>query len=448
MPPFTSENRSVGQKVHDARIMRGLTQTELAADYVTPSMISQVEADRARPSNALLTVIAERLALPVDYFTNGSTGQMIQVGPELLIAEYWLLAGLPMRAHQILSELENLPTEAQRQYQLLIARTWRMLQQPQKAERAVSKLLDEAIRRQDKLMLFDAYKESGYLEYDMNRPQGARHEWSKALEIGESIAHLPEYASVRFHAELAEIYMRLHHVYQTLREDEQAMQALRRAIEFSRNAKTFQTLALFAIDQAQHAIEASEFPVAERGMRDVIAVVQWSQITAQHTRIESLAQAHSSTEMGAAHDATAWHAAAAAVSSANPEHFIASEVSRIQSLLDTGAYEQAQRRVERALGIAIDYCDETADFADALQVTRIQLHRLQAECQWAQGNRQHAVEELLGLAATTRDTSNTAEHLETLVCLVRHFVDFDDVGQAMACSAEIEEILQRPQIIH
>ncbi len=71
------------------------------------------------------------------------------------------------------------------------------------AEQLLSTLIADALHRRDNLLLYKAYKESGYLEYDMGRPASARHEWTKALDIGETIANLPEFASVPLHAEMA-----------------------------------------------------------------------------------------------------------------------------------------------------------------------------------------------------------------------------------------------------
>ena len=50
-----------GQRIRELRQERGLTQTELAKGIVTPSMISQIEAGKAHPSDALLRQLAKRL---------------------------------------------------------------------------------------------------------------------------------------------------------------------------------------------------------------------------------------------------------------------------------------------------------------------------------------------------------------------------------------------------
>lgn len=40
---------SLGQRIRELRLMKGLTQVELSEGISTPSMVSQVESNRARP---------------------------------------------------------------------------------------------------------------------------------------------------------------------------------------------------------------------------------------------------------------------------------------------------------------------------------------------------------------------------------------------------------------
>lgn len=58
----------VGQKIREARLKKGITQSELSDGIVTASMVSQIESDKAQPSYQLLQAIAKRLELPVDFF--------------------------------------------------------------------------------------------------------------------------------------------------------------------------------------------------------------------------------------------------------------------------------------------------------------------------------------------------------------------------------------------
>src|SRR6266850_121075 len=60
---------SVGERLRQARLARGLTQAQLARGVATKGFISQVECNRATPSLAKLRLIAERLSLPLGHFT-------------------------------------------------------------------------------------------------------------------------------------------------------------------------------------------------------------------------------------------------------------------------------------------------------------------------------------------------------------------------------------------
>ncbi|MFD2170971.1 helix-turn-helix domain-containing protein [Tumebacillus lipolyticus] len=57
---------SLGQRIRDLRVKKGITQIELAGGMCTPSMISQIESDRAKPSYKILTRIADRLEVSIE----------------------------------------------------------------------------------------------------------------------------------------------------------------------------------------------------------------------------------------------------------------------------------------------------------------------------------------------------------------------------------------------
>lgn len=62
--------QSLGQKIRDLRTKLNLTQAQLAGDAFTKSFISQVEKGLTTPSLKSLSVIAQRLGVPVSYFVS------------------------------------------------------------------------------------------------------------------------------------------------------------------------------------------------------------------------------------------------------------------------------------------------------------------------------------------------------------------------------------------
>ena len=60
---------SVGERLREARRLKGMTQEQLGRGVATKGFICQVERNRATPSLAKLRVMADRLGLPLGYFT-------------------------------------------------------------------------------------------------------------------------------------------------------------------------------------------------------------------------------------------------------------------------------------------------------------------------------------------------------------------------------------------
>ncbi|KEO80911.1 helix-turn-helix domain-containing protein [Tumebacillus flagellatus] len=70
---------TLGQRIRDLRMSKGLTQTQLAEGILTPSMISQVESGKALPSYATVAAIARKLETPVSKLFEGLTFNKMQL---------------------------------------------------------------------------------------------------------------------------------------------------------------------------------------------------------------------------------------------------------------------------------------------------------------------------------------------------------------------------------
>lgn len=58
----------IGEKIRELRLMKKMTQAELAGDTVTRNMLSQIENGIAQPSITTMTELAQRLDAPLAYF--------------------------------------------------------------------------------------------------------------------------------------------------------------------------------------------------------------------------------------------------------------------------------------------------------------------------------------------------------------------------------------------
>jgi HTH-type transcriptional regulator, quorum sensing regulator NprR len=256
---------SLGQKIRELRVRKGLTQQELGAGIVTISMISQIESDKAYPSHKVLEQIATRLETPIEYFVADMQTQMEQsslykLAKAYLAAENFELA-IPLFRDLISNPAPHLPVH---EVQYDLADAFLTAGETDKAVELFEQVLDTVVRRNDNHFTLLCLNKLGEARYSHENYPLALYHWRKAYEtfsrvkeidpftrakIITNLAHahfqLGEYKdSIRFYQEaynllrgstnlrqLAEVYLRLGISYQKMRE-------YNRAVDYCHDALT------------------------------------------------------------------------------------------------------------------------------------------------------------------------------------------------------------------
>ncbi|PWK14313.1 helix-turn-helix protein [Tumebacillus permanentifrigoris] len=172
-----------GQRLRQLRMKKGLTQIQLAEGIVTPSMISQIESDKAKPSYHVLGKIAEKLEIPLDELI-GNLEMNLVIISEYRLAKGMLSAGefsgaLPFLKKVIQTNNGKLdPFEIRYDYACCLLG----LSQFREAEESFQQLLDHAHSTNGSpIMLIRVLHQLGQLELKCRRYQIAEHYLTNAL---------------------------------------------------------------------------------------------------------------------------------------------------------------------------------------------------------------------------------------------------------------------------
>lgn len=228
---------TLGQKIKELRIQKGLTQSDLGAGMVTPSMISQIEADKANPSHKLLQSIAERLETPIEYFLTDMQMQIEQIAT-YKVARAMMEAGVHKEAVPILEQLmeDNVPQLHSAEIQFDLAECLLEMGKLDEANDWFDKVLSSAATRKDTYMQIQALKKLGVVEERRHNYPLANYHWQKALDFLERMEERDPFLA-------AEILCMLGEVYGHLGERENALKSYERAHQFLEGTANFQKIA-------------------------------------------------------------------------------------------------------------------------------------------------------------------------------------------------------------
>jgi tetratricopeptide (TPR) repeat protein len=196
---FVKVTLSLGKRIREMRMKLGISQVDLAKGICTPSMVSQIESDRARPSYKILNALAEKLDVPlekllVDTDMNLSYVSAYKIARAFVSAKKYD-AAIPILQELLHTSRTQIPT-----MEILyeIAECQMYQGKLDVAEGTLKQVNEMAVLRQDHHMMAMVRKTNGLIESKRKRYKLAIYQWQKALE---EVNKLPE-QDVMLQAEL------------------------------------------------------------------------------------------------------------------------------------------------------------------------------------------------------------------------------------------------------
>lgn len=386
---------TIGEKIKEMRLQRGFTQSELASGFVTPSMISQIEADRAKPSFPLLMNIATRLGLPVDYFMD-EIDQQAFVYATIDLSTYYASIDKPDIALQILANIDepevfsvNYPS-----YGLLKAKCLRMMAQFDASVSLLETLREQSYRTQDKRLLFYVCKESGYVEYDAKNMVGAMHEWRKAIVIGKELLASDQTSTLFLQGDMTEVLILLDELTEREhQETESPSPFLQEALQWTENTQALKSISAALIEEATKIMK-TDTPRAKLLTEKAIAL----QDSARWIEQSIYVQTKLAKQQGEI-PTDPWIQNALAITSIHPFTFVATECTRIADKIEKKQPAHALQMIDRCYDILNEATQDNKNLYQTTFAVRVremfgQLRIYEGEALRLQGDAKLAIQKL------------------------------------------------------
>jgi tetratricopeptide (TPR) repeat protein len=165
---------------------KGLTQVDLASGLCTPSMISQIESDRARPSYKMLMSLAERLDVAMEILLtevdmNLETVSQYKMARAMLAAKEYELA-IPLYRKMLDTPRAHIST-----LELLfdLGECYLNLNHLDDAEQTFKEVHQYAILRDEKVFVAEVFTRFGTIAMKRKQLQLAIYQYRKAVEALE-----------------------------------------------------------------------------------------------------------------------------------------------------------------------------------------------------------------------------------------------------------------------
>lgn len=250
---------SLGQRIRELRMKKGLTQIELAQGLCTPSMISQIESDRARPSYKVLFQLAERLDVPLDKLLVDvdlnleyvSTYKMARA----MVAGREYASAIPLLRELLDTPRGQIPT-MDIMYEL--ADCYRHIGQLQEALQLFEEVQELATLRQDHHTVAAVLTQIGKIHFRRKQYQLSIYQWQKALEELDRLEGEDRELQGELHGRLGEVFVKMGQVHDALNHFEQSMALFDQLQDLNEIAHVYKGLGQ-AYRMANHLEKATDY---------------------------------------------------------------------------------------------------------------------------------------------------------------------------------------------
>jgi transcriptional regulator with XRE-family HTH domain len=429
---------SMGEKIRAARIQRGLTQTDLSSDLVTPSMISQIESDKARPSYTLLCSIANRLGMPVEYFLD-DFDDLNNHSTYMKLAEYYVRRHQPEEAELVLRAVPtpDNPGLARQQFMFLHAQIHRLKGQYMDAIRILEELREQALRNQDYWTQFQVCKESGHIEYALDNLAGAMHEWKSALLLGDRLISVESLTTAERNHHLAEVCTLLYRLHVRQNDLTTARAYLEQADQFCRGMGRFRDIAESLAKDCETALSQGEAVKAKHSIEFALSILHVANWVEQHIWVQASFPTEASDKIDP------WTQAAFATASVNPYGLIDVELSQIERALEREDITVAERRLNRFLDLFEDYRAEGILDLSVEQSVDTRLTIAQARIKRLSGEREEAYQMLETLLNQLKEKGEDKQRIQVLAWLLRWRSKDGFHEQVLQVTAQLQSLVDK-----
>ncbi|MGZ4032110.1 MAG: tetratricopeptide repeat protein [Tumebacillaceae bacterium] len=256
---------SLGQKIRELRIAKGLTQSDLGSGLVTPSMISQIESDKANPSYKVLEAIADKLETPLEHFLADIQTQLEQTSAHK-VAKALLASENYERATGLLESLVDRPSPTLNLLEVKsdLGDCYLQLARYEEASNIFEEVMEIAQEKQNPLAVLQSLNKRGIIEQRRQKYHLAIFHWRKAYESFATLPQPEPFLQSQILTNLGTIHYQLGELQDALTYFSKAHEFLASSNHFEQIGFTYIGLGLSykKIQEFEKAAEYSQYAIA------------------------------------------------------------------------------------------------------------------------------------------------------------------------------------------